>query len=251
MRDKIYFLSDLHLGATYFTDEHERERRLVKWLRMVAPTARAIYLLGDVLDYWYEYHTVVPRGFTRFFGALAELADEGVEITWFTGNHDIWIFGYLQQELGVKVIDGVLDTEIDGKRWVMCHGDGADTRKASFRFIRRVFRNKTCQKLFSAIHPRWTIPFAHRWSSSSRHSHAGEMEKAAFKGEKDVYTTFARNYMDARGHVDYFIFGHRHILVDYQLAADSRLIILGDWIDLMTYGEWDGKSLILKYFTHF
>lgn len=249
MRDKTYFLSDLHLGATYFTDEHERERRLVRWLRMVAPRARAIYLLGDVLDYWYEYRTVVPRGFTRFFGALAELADEGVEITWFTGNHDIWIFGYLQQELGVKVVDGVLDTEIDGKRWVMSHGDGADTRKASFRLMRWLFRNKLCQQLFASIHPRWTIPFAHRWSTSSRHSHKVKTEQTSFKDDRDIFTQFARDYIAAHGHVDFFIFGHRHILVDYSLSGTTRLIVLGDWIDLMSYAVWDGKQLELKKFT--
>ena len=124
MRDKTYFISDLHLGSGYIADTYSHQRRIAAWLRSIAPTARRLFLLGDVIDYWYEYRDVVPRGFVRFLGALAELADSGVEITWLKGNHDIWIFDYLPSELGINVADGIITRDLDGKTFVMEHGDG-------------------------------------------------------------------------------------------------------------------------------
>lgn len=155
-RDKIYFISDMHLGATYLGDPLEYERRVVRWLDSIADDAAELYMLGDVLDYWYEYRYVVPRGFTRFFGAVARLADSGVKVTWFIGNHDIWISDYIPRELGVKVVDGYEVVELGCKRFFLSHGDGLGRLPRGFRFIRSMFRNRTCQRLFSAIHPRWT-----------------------------------------------------------------------------------------------
>lgn len=167
---KVYFLSDLHLGASYFADPRAKERAVVQWLDSIKNTAAEIYLLGDILDYWYEYRTVVPRGYVRFLGKLAELSDAGVKLHWFIGNHDIWIFDYLPSEIGVEVIDGSVEREIMGKRFFLAHGDGVGRHEWSFALIRGIFRNKFCQWLFAAVHPRWTIPFAHRWSSHSRRS---------------------------------------------------------------------------------
>ena len=146
-RTLTYFLSDLHLGARYFDDPRQHERTVVSWLRSIAPTARRLYLLGDILDYWYEYRYVVPRGFTRFLGTLAELSDSGVEITWFIGNHDIWIFDYLPAEIGMRVIDGSLVEEIDGHSFFMSHGDGVGRLPLGFRMLRSLFRNKICHVL--------------------------------------------------------------------------------------------------------
>ena len=168
MRQNTYFISDLHLGATYLKNPHDYERRVVRWLHSIKNDAKSLYLMGDILDYWYEYRNVVPRGYVRFLGALAELVDSGVEVTWFIGNHDIWIFDYLPNEIGVKVVDGYQVKDIDGKRFFLSHGDGLGKLKFGFKIIRSVFRNRFCQWLFSAIHPRWTVPFAHRWSSHSR-----------------------------------------------------------------------------------
>ncbi len=246
-RNRTYFLSDMHLGAKYLPHPRDYERRVVRFLRQIAPTAQRIYLLGDVLDYWYEYRTVVPRGFTRFFGTLAELADSGVEITWLIGNHDIWIFDYLPQELGIKVVDGSLIEEISGKRFYMAHGDGVGKQPTSFRFIRAMFRNKVCQKLYATIHPRWTVAFAHRWSSSSR---GGMAYKAVSKGLDEPYVLWAKQYIDQHPDqpVDFFIFGHRHILLDQPIAPDSRVIVLGDWINHFSYGVWDGSTFELLRF---
>ncbi len=238
-----YFASDFHLGARYVSDLREHERRVVRWLHEIAPTASRLYLLGDILDYWYEYREVVPRGFTRFFGALAELADSGVEITWLKGNHDIWTFGYLEQELGVRVHDGLLEEVIGGKRFVMEHGDGVGSLSRGFRIMRSVFRNPTAQVLFSAIHPRWTVAFAHRWSSSSRGSHSGSGGYCPFDPENDQLVRFVREYNATHAPADYFIFGHRHLVVDVPVEPHSRLMIIGDWIDHFSYATFDGSDL--------
>ncbi len=246
MDKPIYFISDLHLGASYLKNPLDYERKVVRWLRTVAVEASELYLLGDILDYWYEYRHVVPRGFTRFFGALAELADAGVKITWFIGNHDIWIFDYLPKEIGMRVVDGCETVEIAGKRFFLSHGDGLGNLPFGFRFIRSVFRNKFCQKLFSGIHPRWTVPFAHKWSS---HSRDFDGECPIFSGnDNENLITFARQYLATDPTIDYFIFGHYHIMLDYKLSETSQLIILGDWIHHFSYAKFDGNKVELLRF---
>ena len=136
---KIYFASDFHLGARYIENPIEYERRIVRWLDSIKQDAGTLYLLGDILDYWYEYRYVVPKGFTRFFGKLAELSDNGIDIHWFIGNHDIWIFDYLPHELGITIHDGTLITEIGGKRFFLSHGDNVGKRPMTFRFLRKYF----------------------------------------------------------------------------------------------------------------
>lgn len=244
MRRHTYFISDLHLGATYLKNPKDYERRAVKWLRSIKDDAKAIYLMGDILDYWFEYRSVVPRGYTRFLGTLAQLVDEGVEVYWFIGNHDIWIFDYLPEEIGVKVIDGYQVKEIDGKRFFLSHGDGLGGLKPGFKLIRAVFRNKLCQKMFSAIHPRWTVPLAHRWSSHSRNF---SEELPVFEGkEKEPFIAFAQGYISKNDAVDYFVLGHRHIMLDYDLGNDrTRLIVLGDWIHHFSYAVFDGEKISL------
>lgn len=248
MTKKTYFISDLHLGASYLKQPIDYERRVVRFLNSIADSADRIYLLGDILDYWYEYRTVVPRGYTRFFGALASLADRGVEITWFIGNHDIWLFDYISSEIGLKVVDGFEIAEINGKKFFMSHGDGLGKLPPMFRFIRATFRNRLCQKLYAAIHPRWTIPFAHRWSNHSRHYSESIPQ---FNGEEnEPLIAFSREYLETTdASIDYFVYGHRHILLDYPLGiGSSRMIILGDWIHHFSYGEFDGNDFSLHIF---
>lgn len=238
----VYFLSDLHLGATYQSDSRAKEQRVVRFLDSIRDNASELYLLGDILDYWYEYKTVVPRGYVRFFGALARLADAGVKITWFIGNHDIWLFDYLRDEIGIRIVDGIEVTEIMGHAFLLTHGDGVGKLKPSFRFIRSMFRNRICQKLYSAIHPRWTIPFALRWSS---HSRGSETNPTPWQGAKETIWQFAHSTALANPDIEYFIFGHRHLLIDEPLTPTSRLIILGDWLTHYSYAVFDGKSLSL------
>ena len=245
-RKYTYFISDMHLGATYLTNPLEYEKRVVNWLYSIKNNAKALYMLGDVLDYWYEYRTVVPRGYIRFFGALAALADAGVKIYWFIGNHDIWLFDYLRDEIGITVIDGYKVTDIDGKKFFLSHGDGVGDLPASFRTLRAIFRNSICQKLYSAIHPRWTIPFAHRWSSHSRNF---SEEIPQWNGpENEPLVGFAREYLSKHPDIDYFIFGHRHVLVDYNITSSCHLIILGDWIHHFSYAQYDGEKIELRHF---
>lgn len=247
MDKKIYFISDLHLGAKTLESPLETEKRVVKWLDSVKDSASAIYLLGDILDYWFEYRCVVPRGYTRFFGKIAELTDSGVEVHWFIGNHDIWIFDYLPKELGIILHKTSYITEICGKRFYMGHGDGEGRRPLGFLFLRSFFRNKLCQKLYSAIHPWWTVPFAHGWSSTSRKS-AGCEPKFA-NDDKNPLVEFAEEYnQKAENKVDYFIFGHQHLLFKRPLKSGGEIILTGDWIKLCSYAEFDGFTIELKQF---
>lgn len=247
MRTKTYFLSDLHLGATYMPDEREHEARVIAMLRSFEKDARTIYLLGDVLDYWYEYKTVVPRGHVRFFGELARLADSGIKIYWFIGNHDIWLFDYLKNELGIEIIDGSAIHEIDGKHFFMCHGDGLGDPSRAYGLMRRIFRNRFAQWLFAGIHPRWTIPFAYRWSNHSRMARGEGI--AQYKGdEQELPMIYARKYVSEHPDIDYFISGHRHVAVTRPLPNGGTFAILGDCFRQFTYGVFDGSVFTLCHF---
>ena len=252
MRTNTYFLSDLHLGAGYISDTHAHERMLVKWLRSIASNARALYLLGDIVDYWYEYRYVVPRGYVRFFGALAEMVDSGIEVTWLKGNHDIWIYDYLPSELGVTVADGVIQRNIDGANFVMEHGDGIGEPRKLYQIMRKIFRNRFAQILYSAIHPRWTVGFAHRWSSHSRLHGQQHTDGMAQLAADDPLTQFAETFNSTHSpKADYFVFGHRHMLVDQKISDGSRLIVLGDGFRHLTYGMWDGEHFHIKKIENF
>lgn len=238
-----YFLSDLHLGAPYFPDSRAAELKVVRFLDSIKEDADAIYLVGDILDYWYEYRYVVPRGFVRFFGKLAELADSGIKIYWYIGNHDIWIFDYLPSELGIKVIPTFSIEDIDGKKFYLTHGDGIGKLKPSFKFLRALFRNKFCQSLFSAIHPRWTVPFAYNWSHHSRKAEGQPSPEDATR-LTDNFLVFAHDYL-TKEHIDYFIFGHIHLFRSEQIAPNSQVIFLGEWISRCSYARWNGQDLSL------
>lgn len=229
----VYFLSDLHLGAPYFPDSRESEKRVVAFLDKIKDDAETIYLLGDVLDYWFEYRYVVPRGFVRFFGKLAELADSGIRIVWMKGNHDIWIYDYLPSELGVEVYDGEITQEIYGKKYFLAHGDGLGKRPWTFRILRKIFRSKTAQKAFSGIHPRWTVPFAYNWSRHSRKrgEYPSLPEKSLLKGLRD----FSKSYSEVNPEIDCFVYGHIHILARETIAPGKEMVVLGEWIKTFSY----------------
>ena len=240
---KTYFLSDFHLGAKYIDNPRKQEQRIVSFLESIRNDAKEIYLLGDILDYWFEYRYVVPKGYVRFFGKIAELADSGIKIYWFIGNHDIWIFDYLPSELGVEIVDGSQIKQIDGKTFFIAHGDGLGDESRLFRMLRAFFRNRFCQRLYAGIHPRWTVPFALNWSRSNRVNG----EDRPF-GCDEPLQRFVTNYKEDQK-IDYFVFGHRHVAVDKSISNNSRLIILGDWIKLYSYAVYDGNDLRLQFFT--
>lgn len=245
-RNTTYFISDLHLGASYL-DTRQSEQKVIDWLNSIKSSAKRLFFLGDILDYWYEYRHVVPRGYIRFFGKLAELSDSGIEIHWFTGNHDIWIFDYLPAELGITLhrTNEVLD--IDGHSFFLSHGDEVGERKWSFRFIQWLFRNKVAQWCYSWIHPDLTMILAHKWSSSSRKKNNQKGEEH-FRGEKhEPLVRFAKEYIK-NNNVEYLIFGHRHILLDLMLTRNNRMVILGDWIKHFSYASFDGENLWIDLF---
>ena len=245
MRKKVYFLADAHLGSKTHVDSIETERKLCRWLDGVKQDALAIYLLGDMFDYWYEYKYVVPKGFTRTLGKLAELSDSGVEVHFFTGNHDLWLTDYLEKECGMILHFKPHITTIQGKKFFLAHGDGLGDSSRSFRFLRRIFHSNFLRKCFSAIHPRWTIPLAHAWSNSSRENGG----VTPYLGEDREYlVSFAKEKLKEDPDINYFVFGHRHVLLDLPIAEDSRVIMLGDWITLFSYAEFDGDRLQLKQF---
>lgn len=245
-----YFISDMHLGAPYVADPREHERRVCRWLDSLrAPGAEAaeLYILGDALDYWYEYRNVVPRGYVRFFGSLAALADAGVQITWLTGNHDIWLFDYLSTEIGLTVVDAPMyRVEILGSRFVLAHGDRIGPQKASFRFICHMFRNRTCQRLYSALHPRLTIPFAHGWSRRSRQSGAALTPGEYAARLAPVLRESAREVLQAYPDAQHIVIGHHHHPFQAPVeGAACDLTVLGDWISGGSYARFDGNSLSL------
>jgi UDP-2,3-diacylglucosamine hydrolase len=245
VNNKVYFLSDAHLGSRFHPDSRERERRLCRWLERVRHDAQAIYLLGDIFDYWYEYRYVVPKGFTRLLGKLSELTDAGVEIHFFIGNHDIWLTDYLSVECGLILHFEPLLTDIGGKRFFLAHGDGLGDDSRSFHLLRRIFHSRFLRRCFSAVHPRWTIPLAHAWSNSSREN--GGMQP--YLGEDREYLIrFAKKKLSALPDINYFVFGHRHILLDLPIAEQCRVIMLGDWITFFSYAVFDGERVELKTF---
>ncbi|MCH5225854.1 MAG: UDP-2,3-diacylglucosamine diphosphatase [Muribaculaceae bacterium] len=228
-------------------DSRLSEKRITAFLDSIKGEAEAIYLLGDILDYWYEYKYVVPRGYVRFFGKLAELADAGIKIVWLKGNHDIWIFDYLPRELGIEVRDGHIIEQIAGKTFFLSHGDGDGKLEPGFRFIRALFRSPVCQWLFSGIHPRWTVPFAYNWSARSRKG--GEMRGIPDARLLDNLREFVVKYHKSHPEVDYFIFGHVHILSREEIDKGCEMIVLGEWIRTFSYAVMGPEGLQLKKFT--
>lgn len=246
---KALFISDIHLGAKYIEEPRKHEDRICCFLKEIGAGASDIFLLGDILDYWFEYKNVVPQGYIRFFGTLASLADSGVNITWLTGNHDIWLFDYLRNEIGINVIDKPYITKvINGQKFILSHGDRIGGEGIGFKLICKFFRNRICQRLYAAIHPRWTIPFAHRWSNGSRKNHSSSNDSDDSVIRKYILSN-SLDVLRENPDTEYIIMGHHHIVMDQRLPGSStRVIVLGDWIDKFTYAVFDGQNLRLhKY----
>ncbi|MBR5101673.1 MAG: UDP-2,3-diacylglucosamine diphosphatase [Muribaculaceae bacterium] len=246
-KGNIYFISDMHLGANYLPDKRAAEMRVVRFLDSIKADASKLFLMGDVLDYWYEYRYVVPRGYVRFLGKLAELVDAGVEVYWFTGNHDVWLFDYVRDEIGVKVVKRYCEMELGGKRFFLSHGDDVGRRPASFKFLRSIFHSRFCQVLYASIHPRWTVGFAMGWSSKNRTT---RKEEKALKTAQECVNNlveYATQYV-ASHNVDYFVFGHAHLPQTHILPSGETVMVLGEWISQFAYAVFDGEKLTLETF---
>lgn len=244
---KYYFLSDAHLGCRMIADTHAHEQKLVDWLDMAQKDATALFLLGDIFDFWFEYTYVVPKGFTRVLGKLREITEKGISVHFFVGNHDLWTFGYLQDEIGLTVHYSPETMQLGNKQFFLAHGDGLGDKSRTFSLIRVIFHNKVCQWLFrTLIPPSWGLKFGYTWSKNNRKKH--EKANVGYQGEeKEPLVRFAKKH--AKEHaIDYYLFGHRHILLHLMLANKSQMIILGDFMREFSYATFDGESVCLENF---
>lgn len=239
-----YFLADTHLSGDGAADSRRSERRVCRWLEETASQGPELWLLGDILDYWYEYRTVVPRGHVRLFGALAALADAGVRIHYIVGNHDIWLRDYLRDEIGLEVLDGIVERDILGTPMVLAHGDGLGPQRRGFKTIRSVFRNPVAQWLYSGIHPRWTVPFARRWSRYSRRT--GDTPPSEVPAD---IISWAQDYCQThRPQPRYFVMGHIHRELRQRVpGTDAEVVVLGDCLEGIHYGVFDGREFSLEF----
>ncbi|HUV01794.1 MAG TPA: UDP-2,3-diacylglucosamine diphosphatase [Bacteroidales bacterium] len=241
---KIYFASDFHLGLKSGSHPLEREKTVVRWLNDIAPVAREIYLLGDVFDFWWEYKLVVPRGFTRFLGTIANITDSGIPVHFFTGNHDMWIGNYLSEECGLILHTGPYSTTIDNKKFHLAHGEGLGTKDPGYKILLSIFRNKPLRIMYSSLHPSIGVWIGHKWSLNSR---LGKGISREFLGEEnEPLILYAKSILENQI-IDYFIFGHRHIAMSYNLQQGAEIVFLGDWVKNGSYAEWDGNNLTIKF----
>lgn len=240
---RIYFLSDAHLGTPDRQSSLVREKKLVAFLDEIKENASDIFLMGDLFDFWFEYKSVIPRGFSRILGKISELSDQGIRMHYFTGNHDIWMFNYLAEETGISIYCHPTAITIQGRHFFLAHGDGLDEYDRTFKVLKWIFTNRFLQWSFARLHPNFAFSIANRWSRHSRMMH-GDLP---FKGEKEPIVEYSRKYLESEGY-DYLIFGHRHCPVDYPLNDRTRLVILGDWLTHFSYAVYDGETLKLKAF---
>jgi UDP-2,3-diacylglucosamine hydrolase len=243
---KIYFLSDFHLGAPDHSSSLQREKLLVQFLDEIKQNAQEIFLVGDMFDFWYEYRKVVPKGHVRLLGKLAELSDAGIKLHFFVGNHDMWMRDYFQQELNIPVYFEPKEFVFNGKNFLIGHGDGLGPGDHGYKRLKKVFRNPVSKWLFGLLPPVAGMGLAHYMSRRSR-AQTGSSEEV-FLGEEKEWLIIYCKEMLAQKKVDFFVFGHRHLAIDYRLNENSRYINLGDWIRYFTYAEFDGEELVLRSF---
>lgn len=235
-----YFVSDVHLGLEV-GDASLRERKFASFLTSLPQNTKALYLLGDIFDFWYEYRNVIPRRFTRTLGALASLVDRGVEVYFFNGNHDIWTYSYFEEEIGLKILEQPYVVDIEGKRFCLGHGDGLGKGDFGYKLLNWGFKNRFLQWLFSGVHPRWAFGLAHLWSKHNRLAHNDNPWQ--WRGADERIVKFAASFLKERGgDIDYFIFGHYHYRTAIDMGGGSRMLLLGEWIHNCDYIVFDGQE---------
>jgi UDP-2,3-diacylglucosamine hydrolase len=246
-KKNIYFASDFHLGAPNFADSRQREMRILQWLDSVQDDMAELFLVGDIFDFWFEYGSVVPKGYLFFLGKLAELRRRGIAIHFFTGNHDMWLFDYFTKELNIPVYRDPIQIERDGKRFFIAHGDGLGPDDKNYKRLKKIFRNRFCQWLFGWLHPDIGTTLA---SYLSRRSRASQGTEEHFLGaDKEWLYLYANRKLQTLPDTDFFVFGHRHLPLDMLLDNQkSRYINLGEWLTADSYAVFDGETMHLRYF---
>ncbi|MGL5682719.1 MAG: UDP-2,3-diacylglucosamine diphosphatase [Marinifilaceae bacterium] len=242
---KIFFISDLHLGATALKNNKEREEHIVKWLHSIKEECNTLYLLGDVFDFWFEYKHTVPKGYVRFLSTLCEFTDAGIEVHLFIGNHDIWAFDYLTKECGVIIHTAPEELVINNKRFLIGHGDGLNPQDKGYLLLNAMFKSRFLQFCFRWLHPDLGIALANKWSSHSRLSDGKIEADAQRTADKEEIVQYCLRTLQNQ-HYDYFIFGHRHWPAYIELQPNVFYLNTGDWITHFTYGVFDGETLSLK-----
>jgi len=243
---KVYFVSDLHLGVPGRTSSTERELAFVRWLRTIREDADAIYLLGDLFDFYFEYKTVVPKGHVRLLGELASIADSGVDMHFFTGNHDMWIFRYFEKELGITTHRNAVIHQLQGKKVFIGHGDGLGPGDKGYKVLKKIFANRTCQWLFERLHPNLGIGLANYWSRRSRYANPDQYR---FDKETEWLVAYTNEMIQTRGDIDFFVMGHRHLPIDHKLDNErSRYINTGEWLYSQSFGVMEGGNISLGFF---
>lgn len=243
---KIYYLSDFHLGAPNAAASLVRERQIIKFLDEIKNEASEIFIVGDLFDFWYEYKNVVPKGYVRILGKIAELTDAGIPIHFFVGNHDMWMTDYFQKELNVKVYHQPESFEYNGKKFLIGHGDGLGPSDHGYKFIKKLFRNKACRWLFGMLPTYVGMGAANYFSRKSR-AQTGQTNEVFLGEDKEWLILYCREILEKQ-HYDFFIFGHRHLPIDFKLKEHSRYINLGDWIKYNSYAVFDGENISLLYY---
>lgn len=243
---KVYFTSDQHFGIPNFDKSRIREEKFVRWLNEIKSDAQIIFLMGDLFDFWHEWDYVVPKGFIRVLGKLAELKDNGIEIYFFVGNHDLWMKGYFEKELGIPVFFEKQYFEINGKQFLLAHGDGLGPGDKGYKRMKKVFSNSLAQWFFKWIHPDIAMKLAIYLSTKNKMI-SGEEDKEFLGEDKEFLILYAKEKLKTEK-IDYFVFGHRHLPMILELTdRKSKYINLGDWISYFTYGVFE-KEFELKYF---
>ena len=242
---RIYFCSDNHLGSPNRNLSLEREKIFITWLDQIKTDAQAIFFLGDLFDFWFEYKKVVPKGFTRLFGKLAELSDSGIDLFFFVGNHDCWIGNYFEDELGINVFHKKVDLNIDNYNILIGHGDGLGPGDSKYKFLKLLFRNPILKKLFSFIHPDIGISLGSFLSQKNKILSGSE--KVFESEDKEMLFSYCKDVLKTK-YYHFFIFGHRHIPLELDLGNNSKYFNTGDWITHFSYLVYDGNSFNLNYF---
>ncbi len=245
--DKIFFLSDFHLGAPNAKDSLVREKKIIAFLNSIQNQATEIFLLGDTFDFWFEYKYVVPKGYVRLLGKLAELSDRGIKIHFFVGNHDMWMKDYFQKELNIDVYFEPKEFLLNHKKFLIGHGDGLGPGDKGYKFIKKLFRHPVAQWIFGMIPPVIGIGLANYFSRKSR-AQTGKSNEVFLGEENEWLVQYCKRKLETSFY-EYFIFGHRHLPLHIKLMDESSYINLGDWIQYFSYAVYDGETVELKYFT--